>query len=160
MGQFLYYSTQTQLAYRICNRYLKGHFYVHCTEEFAPRMNPGSSNPSALYEHFQQVVEQDDRGDTQVWRIKQRLKEVALAKQKELGRKQFRTLLWEIEHAQTRDFLPILYLIQKSELKAAQRKQLPPELCANPNSVEFTITDLVESQFDKIESSLKMTNSL
>jgi hypothetical protein len=85
---------------------------------------------------------------------------VALAKQKELDRKQFRALLWEIEHAQTRDFLPILYLIQKSELKATQRKQLPPELCANPNSIEFTITDLAETQFDKIESRLKMTNSL
>jgi hypothetical protein len=35
-GNFLYYSTNTALSYRITKRYLGGVFYIHCVEAYTP----------------------------------------------------------------------------------------------------------------------------
>src|SRR5258706_1278105 len=162
MGQFLYYSTQTQLAYFISKVYFGGKFYVHCAEEFAPQTNPGSSSPASLYAHFKEVAESDDRSDPQVRRIKQRLKEVALEKRHadELTAVEYRALTWEIENAAPRQFAPVLYLIPKSVVKSKQLERLPPEQCANPDSIEYTIKNLLESQFEAMISRVKLTNIL
>ena len=162
MGQFLFYSTQTQLAYFISKAYFGGKFYVHVAEEFAPQTNPGSSSPASLYQHFKDIAERDDRGDPQMRRIKQRLKEVALEKRqaKELSTAEYRALTWEIENAAPRQFAPVLYLIPKSEIKGKQLGRLPPELCANPHSIEYTIKNLLENQFEVMISRMKLTDIL
>ncbi len=162
MGQFLYYSAQTHLAYFICKEYFGGKFYVHCAEEFAPQTNPGSSSPASLYEHFKDIAEKDDHGDPQVWRIKQRLKTVALEKRdaKELTASEFRALTWDIENAAPRQFAPILYLIPKSVIKSRQLERLPQEFCANPHSIEYTIKDLIETQFEALISRMTLTDLL
>jgi hypothetical protein len=157
--KFLLYSTQTRLANRISQRYFNSVFHVHCCETFSPANNPRSSNPASLYQDFRRIVEDDDRGDPKMADIKRKLKEVALTKfaAGELTSTEYDSLTWEVNRAETRDFIPMLYLIVRSELKKKQLAPVPINARANPNSEEFIIASLKESQFEVIAASLTLS---
>lgn|GEM_PF-2648027 len=162
MAQHIFFSTQTQLAYRITKKYFRGNFYVHCTEEFNPYTNPGSSNPAMLYTHYRRVVELQDRGDTKVQSLKQTLLRVARDKKiaHELTTEEYRAVRWEIDHAETREFAPVLYLIVKQLVPSSKITRLDPQYTASSRSVEYTISNLVEDEFDIIETELRLSGSI
>jgi hypothetical protein len=158
VGSFLYYSTQTVLAFRICKRYFQGKFYVHCCEEFDPKTNADSSNPASLKQYFEGVARNEDTGSAKFRNVKTKLKQVALQKRRagDIDDFEYKALTHEIACASTNDARPLLFLIAKSKISSDQRSEVPIQHRANRDSIEYVIRDLEFSQFEYILDRLEI----
>jgi hypothetical protein len=163
-GNFLYYSTNTLLAYRITNRYFHGIFSVHCAEEYDPDNqtgNPPSSSPALLYWQFRLVAESGDRGNDKIISVKNKLKRVARSKLRtgEITQNEYDALRWEVNAAESWYFTPILYLISREKV-GSRAKAIPIDKRANPNSKEYMIDDLKADKFEVISVRLRLVGGL
>lgn len=149
-GKFLYYSTQCELAHNIAKKYYK-QFYVFCTEEYAPLGNPVSSRPDKNFTLFKDIVDSRDKFNVRVKTLKQKLTSVALAKKNngQITQAQYNAILWEVRHAQTDEFAPLVYLILRDKVQG-RVQNVPPQSGGLSYSIEYIIEDLRDDEFEMI----------
>jgi hypothetical protein len=160
----LYYSTNTQLAHHIGNRFYGGVHYVWCSPVFDPRkssrysLSAGigtTSSPHDIYRDLKKVIDSRDRHSSKIQENKRGLK-LGAAKQWEAGKiteEQFGQIIHIIDRAETVDFTPFIYLIRK-DLVESRVKEVDVRETANPFGQEFQIFDLESSEFEIIEVEL------
>ena len=56
-------------------------------------------------------------------------------------------IAYQLDHADIRDWRPLLYVIDRSEIEP-RLVEVPPDQRANPVALEWTIPDLVSDEFD------------
>lgn len=154
----LYYSANTELAYRISEIYYGQIHYVWCTPFFTPSKGgeldykvPSSSAPRDIYASFYKEVEQRDNHGTNIERNRVGLRNGVIAKKRAgvLTDQQADELNFLIDNATTSDFRPLLYVIPHEGVSHLVQL-VPLRERANPFSLEYRIAELPRRCFDVI----------
>jgi len=158
----LFYSTNTEIAYRINENYYNGKHYVWCSPVFNPSILdrystyskiPRSSNPHEIYCDLRKDVIQGDRDSPKIKLNKLGLKKGASAQLRRgvITQEQFGSITDLIKRATIKDFSPYIYLIRADLVAPARIEQVSVNKTANPLGIEFRIMDLDRSEFEIIE---------
>lgn len=149
---FLYYSTQSSLAYLIASEFYDDTFYVYCAEVFDPPTNPGSSSPKNVYETLRLIVQRGDRRHPKVIDTRKALKRVARRKMNngDITDEQYKAIKWAIDKAEARDFAPLIFLILRDTV-AHRTHRVPMQQRASLSSEEYIIPDLKPDEFEILQ---------
>jgi hypothetical protein len=153
------YSTNTWLAFMIAQRYYKTEHYVWCTPYFDPRKSgdhesavPPTSSPFEVYRSLAAEVTRRDRHSEKIKENRAGILRGANAKRHSgvIDAGQEKDIVSIVDHADSGDFRPLMYVIPYSEVIDRMREP-PPEDKAHPLSEEYIIDSLPRALFDIIE---------
>lgn len=153
------YSTNSWLAYMIAQRYYKTEHYVWCTPYFDPRKSgdresaiPPTSSPFEVYCSLAEEVTRRDRHSAKIKENRTGILRGANAKRQSgvISANQQRDIASIVDHADSADFRPLMYVIPYSEVIDRMREP-PPEDKAHLLSEEYIIDSLPRVLFDIIE---------
>jgi len=153
------YSANTWLAYNIAERYYHGEHYVWCTPFFDAEVLPKrqytvapTSSPKDIYINLYKETTRGDRHSTKIEDNKVGILKGAAFKKAAgvITEQQQRDIAAIVDAAETRDFIPLLYIIPYNLVSNIIR-DVPVLERAHPLSVEYIIEALPNNYFDVIE---------
>jgi CheY-like chemotaxis protein len=157
--QLWLYSVNTWLAYNIAQRFFGRQHYVWCTPDFDAESKPNyeatvppSSCPKEIYRLLKEAVRRGDRHSDKI-----RSNAAGILRGAELHRAagditadQYEEIKQIIEHAETADFRPLLYVIRR-DLVEDMLVKVPVGQKAAPLAPEFVIERLPWFLFQVLE---------
>lgn len=154
----LLYSASTWLAYAIAERYYGGVHFAWCSPVYngssaEPHVNiPPSSSPAEIYRSLAREVDRGERHSDSIANNRRGIKKGADAK---LGASvitdaEHASIMGTLEHAEVRDFRPVLYVIPFDRVRGAV-VDVPVHQRAHPLSVEYRVETLGRDCFDMLE---------
>lgn len=152
------YSCQTLLSLRINRVYFGDRHFVWCTPHFdaeAARSRGAAAPPTALpaeiYHSLWEEVEAGDRHGAKIASQKTGIVKGASERMRQgvITPDQHREIAFAVEHAETRDFDPLLYVIPFTRVRRRLRMVRVAER-AHPLSEEFVLDDMRGGEFDVI----------
>jgi hypothetical protein len=148
------YSTNSELAFQIAEKYYASRHYVWCTPCFTSGsecMVPPSSEPMKLATRLFEDIKGRDHHSLSIDRLRSGIKNGAIAKHRSgvISRSQLATIKELVEGADLRAFMPLLFVIPY-ELVARIAKPVRGPIKANYSSIEYLIESLPRKHFDVI----------
>jgi hypothetical protein len=153
------YSTNTWLAYHICELFYGQEHYVWCTPAFDPRSVaayastvPPTSSPSEVYHSLLQEVVRGDLHSTKIEENRRGILRGADFKRTAgvITQEEQDEIAAVVAAAVARDFRPLLYVIPYSQV-ASIVKKVAVNQRAHPLSSEYIIERLPRGAFDIIQ---------
>lgn len=147
----LLYSTVTELAYRIAQKYYNEIHYVWCTSSFDALLQPGSSNPRTLCNRYLDQIIKADSHAVEIDNNKAGILKGAKHKfdSCKINQHQYDEITGIVKYSKMEDFYPVIFLIHKRSAKNRSKKVLMNETASNI-SEEYIIEDLKRSEFEFI----------
>lgn len=159
MGLFLY-STNCWLSFAIGQKYYKGTHFVWCSDQFDPgtasvtsgRIGPPTSSPREILNSLAREVRAGDRHSAKIASLRQGILRGAQIRHNsgEITLGAASDIQFMVEHAETRDFVPLLFVISKSRVRS-RLIDVPVDKRAHPLSAEFQIERLRTGDFDVVD---------
>jgi hypothetical protein len=152
------YSVNTLLAYVISEQYYRQKHYVWCSPFFNSRAissldinTPPTSNPFDIYVNLRKEVESGDRHSAKVKENKVGILRGAMFKRQAgvISSEEEKDIVAMVDAAETRDFIPIVYVIPFARVSNIVRK-VPVNERAHPLSIEYMIENLPRHNFDPV----------
>ena len=148
------YSTNSELAFQLAEKYYAGQHYVWCTPCFTSEggcMVPPSSEPMKLATRLFEDIKGRDKHSLSIDRLRSGIKKGAIAKHAAgvISRSELSTIKELVDHADLAAFMPLLFVIPYA-LVSTLAKPVKGPLKANYSSVEYHIESLPRSHFDVI----------
>jgi hypothetical protein len=153
------YSTNPLIKFDIYQRYRGQRHWVWCSDFYdsrkyylhvgAGRMPP-SSNPAEIYENLEaSTLDRVDFHCPTIIRVKLSLKDRALewVADGSLTLTDAQDIAYQLDHADIKEWRPLLYIIHRTSVQARLR-EVPPAERANPISMEWTLPDVAPDEFD------------
>ena len=150
-GNFLLYSTVTEMAYNIGRRYYGDVHFVWCTDSFDSQLQPGTSNPRKLCNDYIDQIRTKDRHAIYIENNKKGILRGAQAKlaQGIIDTREYDEIVRKIDVSDFEEYYPVIFLINKRAVK--NRIQIvSPDDAASDHSVEYKIVDLKSQEFERI----------
>jgi hypothetical protein len=158
---FLYYSINTELAYRINEDFYGGKHYVWCSHIFDPttasrysseRAIGSTSNPHDIYCDLFKHVHSRDNHSPKIDQNRTNLKRGASIQLKNnvISLDTYGIITHIIESAEKIEFTPLIYVIQAANIAPERIKRVHPKYAATLIGPEFQIEDLRSEEFDVI----------
>lgn len=149
---FLLYSTNTELAYKIAKKYYYGTFYVWCTDAFDAALQPGTSNPRTLCSRYLDQILKNDEHAVEIKNNKAGILKGANEKLKQgvITQEQYNEISARVAYAEKEAFYPIVFLIDRRAVKG-RLEVVEAKDAASVHSVEYIIKDLKWNEFETIK---------
>ena len=151
----VYYSTYTEIAYRINERYYNGIHFAYCCPFFYKEDHPATSTPKLIYNELADATDprKRERHSTKIRdNISGILKGAGIKlQQNEISQGEYD----EIEYILTKDwqyadFRPVIFVIPSTDEVESLKELVPIQDRASSFSDEFKITKLERHLFDVI----------
>ncbi len=153
----LVYSTNSWIAYEISREFYRDEHYVWCApgwdEETLSRKghgNPGSATPFDIYYQFLGDIQRRERHGQIIRNNRIGIRSGARAKLRAgiIGREKYEEILYRVNHAESLDFRPLLYLIPYTEEIDGRLIVVQSRDRAGFSSAEYKIASLPGKCFD------------
>lgn len=152
------YSTNTWLAYAVAERYYGGVHFAWCSPVYngstaAAHVNiPPSSSPAEIYRLLFSEVDRGERHSKVIETNRRGVKKGAEIRHGAgmISQVEYDEILKTIEHAEVRDFRPVLYVIPYDRVRGTV-VDVPVQERAHPLSVESRVENLSRDCFDMLE---------
>ncbi|MBP1920287.1 hypothetical protein [Youngiibacter multivorans] len=147
------YSVNSQLAYKISQKYYNMFHYVWCSTKFDFGYDqPASSNPMTIAKDFLRDIRTMDRHSSIINNNKIGILRGAKYKREEniISSEQEEEIIAIVNAAKFENFLPIVYVIPYELVKDSITSVETKDKAAD-HSIEYKIETLNREQFDKID---------
>jgi hypothetical protein len=149
------YSTNSELAYKIAEKYYDGKHYVWCTPCFSSSDRcfvPPSSEPLRVAARLYEDIKGRDRHSAKIESLRINIKRGATAKWEAgvITAEQLREISGLVDAAELVDFMPLLFVIPY-KLVSEIARAVGGENKANFFSVEYLIESLPKDSFEALK---------
>lgn len=145
------FSVGTQLAYEINKNYYGNIHYVWCTTKYHDISQPITSDPQCICKgYIDQIITKDRHANNIENNIKGILKGVdAKINDNVITLRQQNIIMTLLSESKFSDYYPVIYIINTKDI-VNRCHEVPENLRANPDSVEYLIYDLKDSECEII----------
>lgn len=140
----LLYGTTTLLVVTLADSLFNSKFRLHLADSFNFEHNPDSANPFKIFEVYQGIVAQDDRGHAKYLEHVGKVEDWIIDLRGR-GSPDHQAALNLIRTLGTRGVQPYLAVLECDTYEANHGTKivtLPPHLAASPTSIEYVVSDI------------------